>query len=365
MKRKRGEKLRHVNFDKNALVMPTRHVLRTLRRIYKNGYSNPSSTYLDGQKAAELVEKARMKVAIALGCDSDEIFFTSGASESNSWALKIARLNVDPLSHHSLKAARYVNDTKEKKIIAFPWIVSETGECLKDKYNLNLEGAHFFIDITQAIGKEKIDLHSMPNVLMASASGQKFGSIQGAGILYIKKEFQENIEPLIYGSQERGLRGGTTNLPAIVCFGEAIEEATKKLEKNVRKTNEIISAIRKGIDKKINKVYYDMQDRRYYYGIGNPLEYGYDSNVINITFNNISAATAVQLFSQYGINISAGSACEAEQETPSQAYLESGYTTEEAMRTIRVSVDSYNTKKEVKKFIKVLMKIVALYDNDD
>lgn len=333
---------KNINFDKNALAMPTKRVLKILRNIYRKGYYNPNSTYLDGQKALELVNRARIKIANALECNSDEIFFTSGASESNSLLAQNFNLKLDLRSHHSLMSSEKFNFDRDKiKVNAFPLMVSETGHCLLDEYDI-MDGNLYFLDITQAIGKIDINLHNNPGVILASASGQKIGGISGAGIVYIKKEYQQFIKPIIYGSQENGFRGGTLNVPAIICFGEAIEEITKDIHKNKIKINKIINYIIKKINENV--------------------QFQIHHNVINITFNNLSAATAVQLFDHYGINISAGSACNSFKEEPSLAYIGEGYSRDEAMNTIRVSVDRYNTIREARKFVKVLKKIIDNYD---
>ena len=190
----------------------------------------------------------------------------------------------------------------------------------------------------------------MENIAFASASGHKFGSILGCGILYVRREYQNNLLPLINGTQERGLRGGTENVPAIICFGKAILEATNNMEENNKKA-----------DKVLNCLYNELSDYCFYYKPDVVINMG-DINVINITFSELSAASAVELFSNYGIYISAGSACNSVSEEPSEAYLESGYTREEALRTIRISVDSNNTIREAKKFFKVFKNIVDNYD---
>lgn len=330
-----------INFDVNATERPTRYVLAVLRKIYRYGYSNPSAAYFDAQRTLNSVERAREQTALALGCDKDEIFFTSGASEANSLIQANIILDVDERSHHSLQR---MDDLKEyAKVKALPLIVSETGELLIDEI-LNNPKQQYFVDLTQAIGKVKINLHSMPNIIYASGGGHKFGGILGCGIIYIKKEHQSKINPLIYGSQEKGLRGGTYNVPAIICFGEAIEQANKNINKYNKKINKIILEI-------LNKI-----------TLFDNIKFRTNNNVINITFNNLLATTVVQLFDKYGINISAGSACSSGNEEASKAYIGSGYTEEEALRTIRISIGYLNTKREAHKFVKVLKKIIDIYE---
>lgn len=352
-------KKKNINFDVNALERPTRHVLKTVEQLYSQGYANPSTAYKEGREAAEMVEKAREKVAKALGCYTDEIIFTSGASESNSWVQANYLLDVDGRSHHSLQ--RMADLYVPRQLRAIPLVVSETGECLINEIASN-QNKDYFVDLTQAIGKIKIDLHCLKNVMFASASGQKFGGIQGAGILYISRKWKSKFKIMIYGSQENGLRGGTLNVPAIVAFGEAIEEAIKNMEKNNTKVKKIVNYI-------IDEIYTGWEAPVFFdsggYEIVNckmPVGINHNTNVINITFNHLLATTAVQIFDKYGINISAGSACNSGEEKPSEAYLASGYSEEQALKTVRISVGSNNTMREARKFIKVLKKVIDNYD---
>ena len=248
-----------------------------------------------------------------------------------------------------------------RQLRAIPLVASETGECLINEIASN-QSQEYFVDLTQAIGKVKINLHCLKNVMFASASGQKFGGIQGAGILYISRKWKSKFKIMIYGSQENGLRGGTYNVPAIVAFGEAIEEATKNMEKNNAKVKKIVNYI-------IDEIYTGWEAPIFFdsggYEVINckmPVGINHNTNVINITFNHLLATTAVQIFDKYGINISAGSACHSGSEEPSGAYLASGYSREVALRTIRISVGCNNTMREAKKFIKVLKKVLDNYD---
>lgn len=351
-------KKKNINFDHNATMLPTRHVLGVLRRIYREGYSNPSAAYFDAQRTLQAIERARQQVATALGCDSDEIIFTSGTSESNSLVQANCLLDINKKSHHSIQR---MPDLPKGKLKAIPLIVSETGEWLINEIKYNPD-QQYFVDLTQAIGKININLHSLKNIMFASAGGHKFGGILGCGILYINKNCKYKIKPLIWGSQEGGLRGGTYNVPAIICFGEAIEEATKNIKKNQEKIQNITNYIYKEI--KMGGIVPDDNAPLFIY-TGLPVDVRIAesyTNVINITFKHLLAATAVQIFDKYGINISAGSACSSGEEKPSEAYLESGYSKEEALRTVRISVGCNNTIREAKKFIKVLKKIIDNYD---
>lgn len=377
MKRKKN-----INFDYNAMAQPTKHVLKTLKKLYREGFHNPSASYLDGRLSWQMMEMARLTIADYLGCDEDEIFFTSGASESNSLVAKNFNLIIDDKSHHSLMAYKEDNQETKMKIryttptstgyepkeslIAFPMIVSETGENLLPQYNLD-DGNHYFIDLTQAVGKMEINLHNYPGIIAASLSGQKIGGILGAGVLYIKRSWQYKFKPLIYGTQEMGLRGGTENIPAIVCLSVAIEDAVKNMNKNNKKIRKMIDYI---VHKIIDDVNYEdimIDDLSWFHQKKKEIirvNQGY-SNTINIMFNHLSAAAAVQIFDRYGFNISAGSACTSGEEKPSEAYIASGISEDDAMKIIRISLGHNNTMREAKKFIKTLKKVINEYDNED
>lgn len=342
--RKQHKRRKNINFDHNATTPPTRHVLRVLRKVYRQGYSNPSAAYLSARETLDKVERARRQVADALGCDADEIFFTSGASESNSWVQAMFLLDVDPSSHHSLERDELGSMATIK---AVPLVVSETGNAKNYDYNFTRpddDGKEYFLDLTQAIGRKKIALHSWSGVAFASASAHKFGGILGCGILYVRRDKQRQMRPLIYGSQEHGLRGGTYNVPAIICCGEAIEEATKNMDRNNKRVNrlalELFISIRDGFNVRAARA----------------------GNVVNITFNNLLATTAVELFDKAGFNVSAGSACMAGDEQPNGVYLAAGYGEYEALRTIRISLSPRNNKREIKRFLKALKKIIDNYD---
>jgi cysteine desulfurase len=342
--------MKRIYFDNAATTPIDKRVLKAMKPFLTKYYGNPSSTHKEGRTAHNAIEKARKQCADALNCSTDEIFFTSGASESNSWIAKIRKLRVDNKSHNSIIEA--VDSKKQigfDGIPSYPLINNETGE----EKPLPLTCAH--LDLTQAIGKCDIDLSWNSGIFYASLSAHKFGGPKGVGILYVCKYAQKQygLLPLIYGHQENGKRGGTENVAGIVGMGKAIELTTKEMKKNNKQ-------IKKVVDYICNSIY-----GRFYY-----LPYKYDvekiqsnNHIINITFQNLNAQTAVQIFDRYGIAISAGSACNSNSEEPSHVLINSAYTESEALRTIRVSIGKQNTIKEAKKFVRVLKKIIHDYDN--
>lgn len=351
--------MKRIYFD-NASTNPIdKRVLKEMKPYLTKYYGNPSSLHQEGHITRVAIYNARKQCAIALGCDADEIFFTSGASESNSWASEIWDMYKDPKTHDSLFLNQHINNTFD---YAISLINNETGQ--NDYENLqkdfDVSYRKFFLDLTQAVGHIEINLHEMKNVFGASLSGHKFGAPKGVGLLYVRKDKQQDLIPLIRGHQENGLRGGTENVVGIVGMGKAIELATQEMDKNNKQIKKVVEYIKYELNKHLK--YKGMFEEHWMFS---PVEKVAGQNhIINITFKHLLGATAVQIFDQYGIAVSAGSACNSDSETPSHTLLHSAYTELEALRTIRISIGKQNTSKEAQRFIKVLKEVIDKYDVD-
>jgi cysteine desulfurase len=356
--------MKRIYFDANATTKMDKRVLKVFLDTLRHNWGNPSSLYYEGKKAATALQEARKKVAVALGCDEDEIFFVSSSSEAISWVAKMRKIVVSPYSHHSMKESQKDCNPKliDTHVVGIPEINNETGRdnIIDTSFIWNIDKEYLFVDLTATVGKEKINLHENSNILYACCSGHKFGAGLGCGVLYIKKSEQGYVQPLIYGSQEKGYRGGTENIPAIVAFGEAIKIATNEIGKNNKKIKEILDYIINKI--KSEKVIQKGMFQEVWYK--KPSKIRKSSNVINITFEYLLAQTSVMLFDKYGICVSAGSACNSGDDKPSEVLLANGYSKEEALRTIRVSISKDNTKREAKRFVKILNIIVDKYDKE-
>ena len=356
--------MRRIYLDNAASTPLDKRVLKAMKPYLTKVYGNPSSVHKEGREARIAIEKARKTIARILNCSPEEIFFTSGASEGNSWVSKNFKYHCTDNSHDSMMLAN--NDNKDG-LLSYPLLVSETGEI---SYLANNFG-RCHIDLTQAIGKLDVNLYdyktdtsngtssiTLYNDLLglgkcatASFSGHKFGAPKGVGVLFIRKQYQKDFVPLIYGHQENGLRGGTENVTGIVGMAEALKIAIKELPKNCQHIREMQDYI-------MTHVNYPAKIK-----IDNIRVEGHNG-IINITFNHLDAQTAVQIFDREGVAISAGSACNSGTDEPSRALMASGYKEEEAKRTIRVSLGKQNTMHEIKKFIKILRKVIDNYDKE-
>jgi len=145
---------KRIYFDAAATTPIDRRVLKAMKPYLTKYYGNPSSLHKEGRQAYNAIEKARKQCAEALGCDSNEIFFTSGASESNAWASKIWDMYKDPKTHDSLYLDLQINSTYD---YAISLINNETGQ--NDYKNIQRDLGcfyrNFFLDLTQAIGHIK------------------------------------------------------------------------------------------------------------------------------------------------------------------------------------------------------------------
>ena len=329
-----------IYLDGAANMTPYKDVLKAIQPFYEFGINNPSSLHKEGVKASYWLNLAREDIAKILGCDEDEIFFVSSSSEAIAWVAKMRKVIAHPTSHHSMIEAQKDCNPKltDKIVLGVPYYDSETG--IKNDLD-ELPYAEVFLDLTASIGKEKINLHKMKQVTYACLSAHKFGGILGAGILYIRRDVQEYIQPLIWGSQEKNSRGGTENLPAIVAMALALKINDKEFKRNKEKINELMNYLIENLP---------------------PCKYSHSSNTLNITFKNLSAQSAVLIFDKMGIAVSAGSACSSHSLKPSAILLYRGYSREEAMNTIRISLSIYNTIEECEKFIKTLKYIIDNFD---
>ena len=331
--------MERIYFDNASNETPNKDILKFLNIFYTSKLHNPSSTHKEGIEASFWLENARKDIAKVLGCDEDEIFFVSSSSEAIAWVAKMRKIIAHPTSHHSVIEAQKDCNPKltDDPVLAIPYYDSETGQ----KNEIEGVKPEIFLDLTASIGKERINLHSMKNVTYACLSAHKFGGILGAGLLYIRKDVQQYIQPLIWGSQERGYRGGTENYPTIIAMSEALKKCYEHFDENKAKLDYLMEFLVSNMPK---------------------CKFQSASNILNITFKNLSAQSAVLIFDKMGIAVSAGSACNSHSLKPSPTLLYRGYTKEEAMKTIRISLSIYNTVEECEKFIKTLKYIIDNFD---
>ena len=331
-------------------------------------FGNPSSSHEFGRQARVLIDDARERIAKCINAEPNEIYFTSGGSEANTWALQDRCPLASNVEHHSINTVSrfevghdgYIDPEYLRKRIesindAFfgaPDIVScmYVNNELGTKYNveelakiIHDNNSIFHVDAVQALGNIPVDVKDI-GCDMLSASGHKFGAPKGIGFLYVKNG--THIHSLIYGGkQEQGLRGGTENVLGIVSMAAALEDAVEHMEEH----NTHIKYLR---DKMLDKLLQIPGSN-----LNGSLENRVSGN-INIRFSGVSGSKLVSLCSLYGIYISSGSACNEGISEPSHVLKAIGLTDEEALNSIRITIGYENTEEEIDQASKIITLLV-------
>ena len=373
---------RQIYMDNAATTPMKQEVLDAMMPYFKEKFGNASSIYRIGREARKTLEESREKVASALGAMSKEIYFTSGGSEADNWAIKgVAYANKEKgnhiittkIEHHAVlhtcehlekdgfevtyldvdeyglvdldelkKAIR-----KETILITIMFANNEIGtiQPIKEIGQIAKENnIYFHTDAVQAIGNIAIDVKNM-NIDLLSISGHKIYGPKGIGALYIKAGVK--IHPIIYGgSQERRRRAGTENIPSIVGLAKAIEIANEGLEEHTNKLLKLREKLIKDISDKIDYIKLN----------GHP-EKRLAGNV-NFSFEFIEGEALLLSLDMVGIAGSSGSACTSGSLDPSHVLMALGLPHEIAHGSLRLSLGDFNTEEEIDYVVENLVTIV-------
>ena len=365
-----------IYLDNCATTKPYDEVLKTFVEVNNNYYGNPASINKYGKTTNKLLNAARTQVADILGVESDTIYFTSCATESNNIALLGSvehkkdfgnRIIVSKIEHPSvLETFRelehrgfildYVNVdengfidlehlksllTKETILVSVMHVnnifgaiqpIGKIVELLKDYPKI-----HFHVDGVQGVLKEKIDLTMIDSY---SISAHKFHGLKGVGVLYLKsRRTAHNIT--FGGGQENGLRSGTVNVPGAVSLAKALRLSQERI-------NDI-----KEIHYEYKKLIVDELSAIEHVIINSPLQNDFVDSIINISLPKIKGEAIINALNERGVMVSTTSACSSKTFHLNEALYARGLSKENIEGSIRVSF-SYETKlEEVKKFIEV------------
>lgn len=365
-----------IYLDNCATTKPYDEVLKTFVEVNNNYYGNPASINKYGKTVNKLLNAARTQVADILGVESDTIYFTSCATESNNIALLGSvehkkdfgnRIIVSRIEHPSvLETFRelehrgfildYVNVdengfidlehlksllTKETILVSVMHVnnifgaiqpIGKIVELLKDYPKI-----HFHVDGVQGVLKEKIDLTRIDSY---SISAHKFHGLKGVGVLYLKsRRTTHNIT--FGGGQENGLRSGTVNVPGAVSLAKALRLTQEKVNDVKEKHYEY------------KKLIVDELSAIEHVIINSPLQNDFVDSIINISLPKIKGEAIINALNERGIMVSTTSACSSRTFHLNEALYARGLSRENIEGSIRVSF-SYKTKlEEVKKFIEV------------
>ncbi len=383
--------MKKIYLDYAASAPVDEEVLKEIMPYFSQKFGNPSSIHQFGQEALEAVNKARQQVADFLNCNSSEIIFTSGATESNSMTIKgiikesdirNPHLITSAIEHHcvlnSCKAVEkegtevtYLrvnkdglvnledlkNAIKENTILISIMYannevgtiepIAEMGKLLK-KINLGREKnklpkVYFHTDAVQAVNYLDCDVDNL-GVDLFSLSGHKIYGPKGVGVLYIRQETK--IKKLQQGGeQENNLRAGTHNVPGIVGLGKAIS----LISEHRKKTGEI----KKLRDYLVNEILKNIPNSQ----LNGSKKFRLPHNA-NISFKGIEGESLLMMLDQEGIAISTGSACSSASLEPSHVLTAMKIPPELSHSSIRFTLGKDTTKKEITFVLKVLVEKV-------
>jgi len=377
-----GEK-RIIYMDHAATTYTRPDVVEAMLPYFTEHFGNPSSIYSIARETKDAIEAARAKVANALGADQEEIYFTSGGTESDNWAIKgIAFANrkrgnhiiTSKIEHHAVMHTCQFLEKEGFDITYLPvdqyGLVSpdDLEKAITDKtilisimYANNEIGTiepiaelgaiarkhkvYFHTDAVQAIGSVPMDVKAQ-NIDLLSISAHKFYGPKGVGALYIKKGIR--IENLLHGGgQERRRRAGTENIPGIVGLGKAIELATSDIPAHSARMQAMRDRLIKGILEKIPNARLN----------GHP-EKRLPGNV-NISFEFIEGESMLLWLDDEGICASTGSACTSGSLEPSHVLLATGLPVEISHGSLRLTIGDANKDQDVDTLLEVLPKVVS------
>jgi cysteine desulfurase len=374
---------RIIYMDHSATTYVRKEVVEAMAPFHTEHFGNPSSIYSIARESKQAIDAARLQVAKALGAEPDEIYFTSGGSESDNWAIKgVAfasrkkgnHIITSAIEHHAvLHTCQYLEKegftvtylpvdqyglvspadlekaiTDRTILISIMYANNEIGtiEPIAELGAIARQhGIPFHTDAVQAIGNIAIDVKAQ-NIDLLSLSAHKFYGPKGTGVLYVKKGIR--IENLIHGGgQERRRRAGTENIAGIVGLGKAIELATADIEGHNRKIRALRDRLLEGILDAIPHAHLN----------GHP-EKRLPGN-INISFEFIEGESMLLWLDDEGICASTGSACTSGSLEPSHVLLATGLPVEISHGSLRLTLGNINTDRDVDFVLEVLPKVVS------
>ncbi|MEG2086754.1 MAG: cysteine desulfurase NifS [Angelakisella sp.] len=368
--------------DNAATTRVSDAVFEAMRPWLLENYGNPSSIYSIGRESHLAVDKARRQTAQALGCQPGEIYFTSGGSEADNWAIKGTAHRLAekgkkhiittafehhavlhtcqalekegfsvtylPVDHNGLITPAQVAAAirPDTALVSIMYANNEIGTVLpiaEIGLVCKKAGVLFHTDAVQAVGHLPIQVEAQ-NIDMLSMSAHKFHGPKGVGALYIRKG-PLPMTLIDGGGQEKGKRAGTENISGIVGLGAAITEAVGKLDKEAIR----VSAMRDRLIATLIKLPRVTLN-------GHPTK-RLPGNV-NLSFEGIEGESLLLMLDNAGICASSGSACTSGSLDPSHVLLAIGLPHEIAHGSLRLSLGDYNTEAEVDEMLQKIPPVV-------
>ena len=369
----------NVYFDNSATTKPYDEVIEAVSKGMKEYFGNPSSLHKIGMNCEKRLNEAREYFASTIKCNKEEIYFTSGGSEGNNLILKgllkpghhfittafehhsiistgkqleekgvkVTYLDVDSEGRISLEDLEEAI-TKDTVLVSIMQVNNEIGviqdiEAIGKLIKERSSRAKFHVDAVQGYGKLPIDV-SKSNVDFLTVASHKIHGPKGVGFIYIKKGIILN-SLISGGSQEKGIRAGTENLPGIIGFEKAAQMTFEEMESRYDKVLEL----KKYFVERLNEI----KDIR----INGEID-GFSPYILNVSFLGVRAEVLLHLLEEQNIYVATGSACTSKSSAAHGSYVikSLGLSNKEVESAIRFSFSYENTKEEVDYTIDVLKK---------
>lgn len=370
-----------IYFDNSATTKPYDEVAAAVFDTMKNNYGNPSSLHKLGIEAERAVKQAKERVAAALKAAPNEIFFTSGGTESDNIAIRgAAKANrgrhiiSTPIEHPAVLNTLSDLESRGYKIDYTP--VDSDGKVILSEYRklirpdtflvtamiVNNEigtvepiaemskilksinpRAVFHVDAVQGFGKIPMTADSLGADLI-SLSSHKIHGPKGMGALYVRSGTR--IKPIIFGGgQQQGLRSGTENVPGIVGFGLAAKIASTDISEKASEMERLKTRLKNGIKNNIDNIMINTPEKQ-------------APHILNVSFGGVKAEVVLHSLEMQDIYVSSGSACSSHKKEPSYVLTEIGVPRKMIDGSIRFSLSEFNTDADVDTTVEALKKII-------
>lgn len=371
-----------IYLDHAATTAVHPEVVREMEPYFGELYANPSGVYEFSEDVKEILQRVRQRIADSIRADSEEIYFTSGGTESDNWALvgiaegmreKGRHIITSCIEHHAiLRTCEYL-ETRGYEVTYLP--VDSEGRISINELERTIRpdtilisimfanneigtvqpiqeigmlarkhGVLFHTDAVQAYLHEKIDVRQM-GIDLLSASSHKFQGPKGVGFLYVRSGV--NMPSFLHGgSQERRKRAGTENVAGIVGMGKAVSVGERDYEMNHRKLLSMREYLFRRLEREIP-----------FCRINGSRKHRLDGNV-NVSFRYLEGESLIILLDMEGICVSGGSACAASEHTVSHVLQGIHLAPELSRGTIRISLGAENTMEEMEFFINRVKELV-------
>lgn len=378
--------MREIYLDNSATTAVLPEVAEIVQRTMLTDYGNPSALHTKGVEAEKYIREARAAIAGTMRVRENEIFFTSGGSESNNWAItgyatrgrraggrlvttamehpavsevmkalekegcEVVRIGTDSCGRLDMEALAAAL-TEDVVLVSTMYVNNEIGAVtpvaeIGRLVHEQCPGAAFHVDAIQAYGKYRI-FPRQAGIDMLSVSGHKIHGPKGTGFLYVRSGLL--LKPLIYGGgQQNGMRSGTENVPGVAGLGVAAKAAYTDFDAKIEHLYGLRERLVSGLAAMDDVVVHGMPGRE-----GAP-------HIVNAAFLGVGSEVLQHTLEDRGIYISAGSACSSHKRSASPTLTAIAAPKEELTSSVRFSFCEFNTAEEVDETLKALTEVLPM-----